>query len=64
MQFPYDPPLSSFLCVKSILFGPLLTLQVRELRISEYSWSFALLYHDISAHITPYLVHLLRTAGC
>ena len=46
-----------------ILSGLLLTLAVGELQHSEYIWSFAFPYYDISARITPYLVNLVRTAG-
>ena len=64
MQFPYDIPLSTLLHVIFILFGLLLTLQVGELQNSEYIWSLAFPYYDISARITPYLVNLVRTAEC
>ena len=64
MQFPYDIPLLNLLNVIFILFGPLLTLQVGEVQNSDHIWPFAFPCYDISARITPYLVSLLRTAGC
>ena len=65
MQFPYHVPLSTLLYVMFILFGPLLALQVGELQNPECTWSSAFLYYDISARITPYLVHrwVLRNLG-
>ena len=64
MQFPYDFPLSTLLFLIFIPFGLLLTLQVDKVQNSVCIWSFAFPYYDISARITPYLVNLLRIAGC
>ena len=64
MQFHYDTPLLTLPNVIFILFGPLLTLQVDEFQNSDHIWPSAFPCYDISARIMPYLVNLLRIAGC